>query len=108
MASPTLITAAKIARQLGFAVRASKNRAGRISSYYCDGPMLGPDRRALRISDHIIPATAHRESVAEVMGHGSFNGYPGPEIVLTEPKSATWLRRAIILAANGRDVPGMD
>ena len=100
-ARKSLLDAARIARKLGFAVRSSKDRRGRVSSYYLsslDGPTI-------RVSDHDIPATAERVSNAAFHGR-SYNGFAGPELLITDPRSSTWLRRALMLTAAGRDVPG--
>lgn len=100
----SLLAAARIARAAGYRVRRSSDRAGRVSSYYVE---LGHDRPALRISDHEIPATARRDFVAACHGaHSGYEGYRGPELLIDRPRSATWLRRAITLAAAGRCVPG--
>src|SRR5690606_29015795 len=99
----SLLAAARIARAAGYRVRRSSDRAGRVSSYYVEighGP-------ALRISDHLIPASARRDFVAACHGAPSgYAGYPGPELLIDRPRSVTWLRRAITLAAAGRCVPG--
>ncbi len=91
----TLLRAARVARRMGLHVRSSRDRAGRVSSYYAraDGP--GP---VVRISDHEIPDTDRRAFMAAVHGRFECGGYPGPEILIDRPRSATWLRRALILA----------
>lgn len=94
----TLIAAARIARSLGFAVRSSTMR-GRVSSYYAER-----DGVTLRISDHDIPETPERAHVAG----GHYDGYRGRWLRIDRPRSETWLRRAIMLAAAGRSVPGAD
>lgn len=98
----TLLAAAREARKLGFAVRPSKDRAGRVSSYYLTRVDL---TGALRISDHAIPASSRREFMAAAHGRVGYDGYHGAEIIITEARSTTWLRRAIILAAAGRSIP---
>ena len=100
----TLLAAARVARKLGFAVRSSKGRDGTISSYY----LQRRDGRPIRISDHQIPATAHRDMIASFNGYGIYDGYPGPELIIDCERSTTWLRRAIILTAAGRVVPGAE
>lgn len=99
-----LLAAARQARTLGFEVRSSADRTGRISSYYC----RRPGAAQLRISDHEIPQTPQRDGQAILSGRPGFDGYPGPELIIDRPRSATWLRRAIVLAAAGRNVPGTD
>ena len=98
----TLIRAARVARSIGWAVTSSQDRQGRVSSYYL--------RRAdltIRISDHDLPATPERDFMAQCHGRLSHDGYHGPELIIDAPRSATWLRRAIILTAGGRCVPGI-
>lgn len=96
----SLQAAARVARKMGFQVRPSKDRRGRISSYYCES-----DARRLRISDHEIPWTETREMQSHTLGHGGYAGYGGPELIVDQPRSRTWLRRAITLTAAGRVVP---
>ena len=96
----TMIAAARVARSMGFTVRASKNRAGRISSYYCRREGCGQ----IRISDHEIPWTPAREAVAYTMAGGGFDGYHGGQLIIDCKRSATWLRRALTLIAAGRSV----
>lgn len=99
----TLKHAARVARKLGFSVRSSKNQAGRISSYYAyPNPQ---ERTAIRISDHEIPATAKRDFMAQERGGSQYDGYHGAELIITEPRNETWLRRALILLANDRYPP---
>jgi hypothetical protein len=99
----SLIAAAREARRLGYQVRASKGRDGRISSYYCRPvEASGP---ALRISDHDIPQNDRRDFMAAAHGRSYFDGYHGPQIIVDRPRRAEWLRRAICLAANGRCIP---
>lgn len=98
-ARATLLRAARIARALGFHVRAS-HMHGRVSSYYCRR-----GDQSLRISDHAIPSTVQRELVARLHGRESYDGYHGHELIIDRARSATWLRRAIILTAAGRSVP---
>ena len=93
----SLILAARAARALGFTVRASKSRAGYISSYYCRR-----GETTLRISDHDIPETPQREFMAREHGRDYYDGYHGRQLIVDEPRRYEWLRRAIILAANGR------
>lgn len=93
----TLIRGARIARQMGFLVTASRARNGRVSSYY-----LGEDRM-IRLSDHAIPATALREARAFARGEFCYNGWGGGvEIILEGWRSDTWLRRRLLLARAGR------
>jgi hypothetical protein len=91
------------ARTCGLTVRTSEDQDGDVSSYY----LAGKDtQRTIRVSDHEIPATMKRESEAEFRGYGFYTGYRGPQVIIREPRSETWLRRAILLAANGRSTPG--
>lgn len=98
-ARKALLRAARVARALGFHVRASRDRAGRVSSYYAtlrDGPRV-------RISDHLIPANERRDAIAFERGQSwGYDGYHGPEIIVDRDRSAIWLRRALTLAAAGR------
>ncbi|MBS4052214.1 MAG: hypothetical protein KGZ69_13550 [Methylomonas sp.] len=94
----SMLAAAQMARDFGIAVRKSTDRNGRVSSYYCSAPG-GED---FRISDHEIPWTAQRDGQARAHGHSSYTGFHGSEIIIDEPRSETWLRRAIILARAGR------
>lgn len=96
----TLLMVPQAAAACGLTATASTDADGDVSSYYVEY-----GRRRIRISDHMIPATDRRESDAEFHGR-SGTGFRGPEIILFEPRSETWLRRAIILAAAGRSVPG--
>ena len=98
----TLLAAAREARKLGYIVSSSSDRTGKVSSYYLDAPTAAGRTRRIRISDHFIPHTGLRDARAEASGHGFFSGYPGPEIIIDRPRRATWLRRAIVLAAAGR------
>jgi len=93
----SLILAARAARALGFTVRASKSRAGYISSYYCRR-----GETTLRISDHDIPETPQREFMAREHGRDYYDGYHGRQLIVDEPRRYEWLRRAIVLAAAGR------
>lgn len=95
-----LIAAARIARAKGWSVRASRDRQGRISSYY----VSRFDRSAapIRISDHEIPETEDRLTKAAMHGAFQYDGYRGPQIIITRPRSATWIRRALTLAEAGR------
>ena len=93
----SLLLAARAARALGFVVRSSRDRAGRISSYYC--------RRGdvtLRISNHDIPATPQRDYVAQMHGRDCHDGYHGRQLIIDEPRRYEWLRRAVVLTAAGR------
>lgn len=94
----SLLAAARVARKMGLDVRKSVSRNGRVSSYYCSTPG-GKD---FRISDHEIPWTAEREHMAVFHGRSSYTGFHGSEIIIDEPRSDVWLRRAIILARAGR------
>lgn len=96
----SLLAAARIARKMGLDVRASTSHDYKVSSYYCS------DRTGVnfRISDHEIPWTFERECMAVAHGRSSYTGFHGPEIILDRPRSATWIRRAIILARAGRVV----
>lgn len=104
-----LYAAARAARQLGFVLRASRARDGRISSYYGDRVV---DGARIRLSDHQIPASARREAQAwerfeAGLSESSTWSYRGPaELIVDRPRTATWVRRAIILTIAGRDVPG--
>ena len=101
----TLSRAARVARRLGYWVRPSKDRAGRISSYYLD--IVHAHVAVIRISDHDLPTTPERNYMARCHGRLSHDGYHGPELIIDAPHSATWLRRAIVLTAGGRCVPGL-
>ncbi len=104
----TLLRAARIARSLGWDVRSSTDRAGRVSSYYCY-PSIDWRGPPIRISDHEIPWTEMREQRAQMAGSSfGYDGYRGLDLVIDRPRSRTWLRRALMLAAAGRDVPGID
>jgi hypothetical protein len=97
----TLLAAARVARALGFTVRAS-SFDGRVSSYYC----RRGDGRQIRISDHAIPPTQARDCQAFAAGSFSgYQGYGGPELLIDRPRPKLWLRRAILLTAAGRSVP---
>lgn len=101
-ARETLLRAARVARSMGCTVRSSKDRAGRISSYYIRLKNGGPQ---VRISDHAIPPTTIRESRAAMNGQ-DYSGYSGPELIIAGDRPALWLRRALALLLAGRDVPG--
>jgi hypothetical protein len=92
----SLIRAARVARAIGFKVRASKGRSGRISSYYATR-----GGETLRISDHEIPTSLQRESNARYRGRFSYDGFAGAELLIDGERSGTWLRRAIQLTAAG-------
>jgi hypothetical protein len=96
--SDTLKSAARTARSMGWKVRASTSRSGRISSYYVRPP-CGPE---IRISDHEIPANAKREMLAEVHGRSFYDGYHGPQLLIDAPHSPVWCRRMLVLIAAGR------
>ena len=96
----TLLRAARVARRAGLAVRPSRDRDGHVSSYYIARPG-GP---AIRVSDHEIPQSDRRDFMAAAHGRDFYDGYPGPEILIDRPRSATWLRRAIVLAQAGRAI----
>lgn len=93
----SLISAAAVARKMGFSVRKSESLRGLVSSYYATPPGGG---RPIRISDHEIPWTPARD--ARAADHGGFNGYPGTELILDEPRRAEWVRRWLFLALDGR------
>lgn len=93
----TLLGAARQARALGFRVTASKDRDGRISSYYIATP-AGP----VRISDHALPQTAQRDCMARAHGREFFDGYHGPEIIIDRPLGSQYLRDLILTAGAGR------
>lgn len=97
----TLLLAARVARGMGFDVRASKSRDGKISSYYVS-KSRGP---TVRISDHEIPSTPIREAHAFARGEFSYNGYAGAEIIIDCKRRALWLKRALVLTAAGRIIP---
>ncbi len=97
-----MVAAANIARSMGYAVRSSRGRHGRISSYYCTLP---GSYHAFRLSDHTIPATDQRDYMAQCNGQPSYAGYAGHELIIDQPRRREWLRRAIILIAAERDVP---
>lgn len=102
-ARASVIAAARLARQLGWQVRASHDPDGRVSSYYARPPGGGPQ---VRISDHEIPWSSARHSRSAVYGHAGYDGYSGPEILFDRRRGATWIRRALALAGAGRAVPG--
>lgn len=91
----TLLAAAREARKMGFEVRASTARDGRISSYYA----TRANRRPIRISDHQLPQTARREVMSEAHGGGSAFA---AEIIITDRLTATRLRRLLRLAEASR------
>ena len=93
-----LLAAARLARKLGYDVRASRGRDRRVSSYYCRKG-AGP---AIRLSDHAIPESPRRLDAALAHGRFGYDGYRGPEILLDRPRSATWLRRSFLLREAGR------
>lgn len=99
----SLIAAARQARRLGFSVRSSQGRAGRISSYYASrhDPARGRSI-AIRISDHELPWTPRRDFMAREHGRDGFDGFHGAELIVDRPRRAEWLRRALILTAAGR------
>lgn len=97
----TLLRAARVARAMNLYVKASKDRNGHVSSYYVQS-----GERRIRVSDHLIPATDRRDTVAFERGqYWGYDGYRGPEIIIDRERSATWLRRALTLAAAGRGAP---
>jgi len=89
----TLLSAAREARKLGYAVCSSKDRSGKISSYYAQS-----GNAKIRISDHVLPSTAKREAMNDFHGGTPFSG----EIIIEGTLTATRLRRLITLAAAGR------
>lgn len=89
-----LMAAARVARAEGFKVKASKDRAGRISSYYADR-----GNGIVRISDHVLPMNAKREAQADF--HGGKSPFAG-EVIIDGAASKCRLRRLIILAEAGR------
>ena len=91
----TLLSAARVARSMGFEVRKSTSRNGNVSSYYAKRD----SKKTVRISDHKLPMTGHREMMSNFHGGGSpFIG----EIIIDEPMSKTRLRRLLALAEGGR------
>jgi hypothetical protein len=98
----SLVLIPRVAKALGLACRKSTDRRSRVSSYYLTGANSGP---AIRISDHEIPSNPRREFMARENGRDGHDGYHGHEIVIDRPRSYTWLKRAVLLAANGRSVP---
>ena len=96
----TMVRAARVTRRAGHTVWASRDRDGHVSSYYIARPG-GP---AIRISDHEIPQSIRRDFMAAAHGRDFYDDYPGPEIIIDRPRSATWLRRAITLAMAGRAI----
>jgi hypothetical protein len=66
-----LMKAARVVRSLGFAVRSSKDRAGKVSSYY-----FKINGETVRISDHEIPLTQAR------VDRGLFSGFHGEELIV--------------------------
>ena len=99
-----LLRAARVARQLGYSVRASRDRDGRVSSYYVRESVSG--RRQLRISDHDVPWTLEREERAVSTGRGFFEGSADIYASARPNRRPLWWRRAYRLAFDGRAVPG--
>ena len=80
---------------MGFEVRKSTSRNGHVSSYYA----RRDSKKTVRISDHELPMTDHREMMFNFHGGGSpFIG----EIIIDESMSKTRLRRLLVLAEGGR------
>ncbi|MCY4593068.1 MAG: hypothetical protein OXE86_21450 [Alphaproteobacteria bacterium] len=108
-----LLRAARVARSLGCEMKVSKDRAGRISSYYVEEPFDSWWARTggrgweiqLRISDHDIPSTWARETRAEFNGRGSYDGSADIYASAAPIRRSLWCRRAFTLAFAGRDVP---
>ena len=91
----TLLSAARVARSMGFDVRKSTSRSGNVRSYYA----RRDSKITVRISDHELPMTDHREMMSNMHGGGSpFIG----EIIIDESMSKTRLRRLLVLAEGGR------
>ena len=80
---------------MGFEVRKSTSRNGHVSSYYA----RRDSKKTVRISDHELPMTDHREMMSNFHGGGSpFIG----EITIDESMLKTRLRRLLVLAEGGR------
>ena len=96
-----LLRAARAARQLGYHVRSSRDREGRVSSYYVETFRTdGVPTFRIRISDHDVPWNPIRDR------SGDFDG--SADLYATSAgHSLTWWRRAIALSVHGRDVPGV-
>lgn len=97
----TLYAAARIARSMdGWReLDRSKDRDDRLSSYY----FRAPAGRMVRISDHRLPWSEKRDFMARQHGRDGFDGFHGGELIIDGPRSATWLRRKLILIAAGRN-----
>ena len=89
--------AARVARKEGYFVRSSKDRRGRVSSYY-----VSSGGTTLRVSDHDIPATWTRTRGGTDWFNGSAHIYASDSPI----RRPEWWRRAFLLAFDGRDVPG--
>ena len=87
----SLVQAAREARKMGAEVRASKDRSGRISSYY----IRMEDGHSLRISDHEIPSTPQREFMAMAHGRDFYTGYHGNELIIDRPMTTEEIRAAL-------------
>ena len=95
-----ILTAARVARQMGFTVRASKDKCGRVSSYYVTPKSGG---RPWRISDHDVPQTAEREARANCHGR-EFNGAASVYASADSHRRPLWWKRAFTLLEAGRNV----
>jgi len=103
-----LLRSARVARSLGFSVRSSTDRTGRVSSYYVTPPddvTTCRRPRAWRISDHDVPETGARAYQAEVQG-GHFDGGADVYASASPVRRSLWWKRAFSLLAAGRLVPG--
>ena len=106
-----LLSAGRVARKLFWSVKTSTDREGRVSSYYATKRVEDENGRVswreLRISDHEIPWTSMRELRAHEHGD-CYDGWGGCELVIDGKKlrSSAWMRRALLLAIDGRNVPG--
>jgi len=72
-----LLMAARAARDMGLNVKSSKDKSGKISSYYVDTA-----QGKVRISDHNLPWTPKREMMANAHGREGFSGFHGDEIII--------------------------
>ena len=90
--------AARVARSMGLHVKASKDKHGRISSYYVSKTF---GSKQFRISDHDIPLTEKRNLQKEF-----FDGGAHVYASAKPNRRNLWWKRAFLLLLNDRDVPG--
>ena len=91
--------AAQIAREMGYSVRASQSKHGRVSSYYLTKPLDWPfDKQPIRISDHELPLHFERINAADPLSD-PFSA----EIIIRKPLRDKQIERLILLAEHGRE-----